>query len=162
MKNPFKTLITLLFSVFISITSISISNANESISGLDQLESMIDKHKGDVIYLDFWASWCIPCRKSFPWMNEIQTKYATKGFTVIAVNLDVEKSLADEFLLDVPANFPVIFDPSGDSARKLKLKGMPSSFLIDRDGKFVKRHNGFFSDKKPLYETEIEELLTSK
>ena len=124
-----------------------------------QLETMLSNNKGKVIYLDFWASWCVPCRKSFPWMNKVQADYASQNFTVVSVNVDKDFGLAQRFLTEMPASFPVIYDPNGELASKYKLQGMPSSFLINRDGKCVRGHKGFFSKKIATYETEIEQLL---
>lgn len=125
----------------------------------DLMKAELVKHKGKVVYVDFWASWCGPCRKSFPWMNEIQKKYAQQGFTVVSVNLDSDKANALEFLEELPASFPVVYDPEGKIARQFKVKGMPSSYVFDRQGKLVLSHVGFFKDKIPQYTKEIEILL---
>lgn len=124
-----------------------------------QYKDVIKQYKGDVIYLDFWASWCTPCRKSFPWMNKIQQKYADKNFKVISVNLDAEPNLAKQFLASTPANFTILYDPDGSLAEELQLKGMPSSFIINAEGKIVSAHVGFTDNKKVKYEQEIEQLL---
>ena len=126
------------------------------------LEQTLSKHKGEVVYLDFWASWCVPCRRSFPWMNEIQEKYKQQGFSIVSVNLDANKALAEKFLLELPANFSVIYDPKGKIAKHFKIQGMPSSMIIGRDGKIKSRHTGFFIDKIPQYQQEIEQLLKNK
>ncbi len=118
--------------------------------------------KGKVIYLDFWASWCAPCRKSFPWLNQIQAQYKDKGFTVIAVNVDVEKALATEFLAQIPANFPIVYDPEGNIANAYQLVGMPSSFIINKQGEIAVAHVGFHSKKIQQYQQEIEHLLNQK
>ena len=89
--------------------------------------------KGKVIYLDFWASWCQPCKKSFPWMHDLKEIYADQGFEIVAVNLDKDKKLADIFLKEMDVNFKIAFDKTGESASKYKVKGMPSSYLIGRD-----------------------------
>lgn len=123
------------------------------------LKAQLNKYQGQVIYLDFWASWCVPCRKSFPWMVEMQNKYKKDGFTVISINVDADKTLADSFLKTTPNNFPVIYDPQGDLAKEFKLKGMPSSYIFDRSGKIVKAHTGFFSHKKSEYEQELASLI---
>ena len=81
------------------------------------LEQALLEHQGKVVYIDFWASWCVPCRKSFPWMNAIQEKYKQQGFTVVSINLDANKALAEKFLLEMPASFPVIYDPKGKIAK---------------------------------------------
>jgi len=132
------------------------------VSSQAMLEQALLEHKGKVVYIDFWASWCVPCRKSFPWMNAIQDKYKQQGFTVISINLDANKVLAEKFLLEVPASFPVIYDPRGKLAKHFDIQGMPSSMLIGRDGKIKLRHTGFFTNKIKQYEQEIEQFLTEK
>lgn len=122
-------------------------------------ESAIKDYKGKIVYLDFWASWCGPCRKSFPWMNKMQTEYGSENFSVVSVNLDSDKELAEKFLVQTPANFPIVYDPNGDIASELKLKGMPSSFLINTRGKIISTHVGFTAEKKERYEQEILKLL---
>jgi len=120
---------------------------------------VIKPYKGRVVYLDFWASWCAPCRKSFPWMNELKHKFDNDKFVVVSINLDADDKLAERFLSQVPANFSIIYDPRGDLASELQLKGMPSSFIINTEGKIVSAHMGFTEKKKLRYEQEIKELL---
>lgn len=117
---------------------------------------------GQVIYLDFWASWCIPCRKSFPWMNSLEKRYGNKGFKVIAVNLDQEAEEAKSFLEQIPAHFTVAYDPEGVSAKTFKVKGMPSSYLIDRNGKLVFSHVGYREKENAAIEQKIKHLLKMK
>jgi thiol-disulfide isomerase/thioredoxin len=124
----------------------------------DLPESLSDL-KGSVVYIDFWASWCKPCRKSFPWMNDMQAKYANKGLQILAINLDQDSSLADGFLAKIAANFPVIYDPQGKIAEQYKLVGMPSSYLVDSEGNIRKAHKGFFDKKRSAYEQELIALL---
>jgi thiol-disulfide isomerase/thioredoxin len=114
--------------------------------------------KGKVVYVDFWASWCKPCRKSFPWMNAMQQKYAGK-FQVIAINLDSEQHLAADFLSKVPASMPIVYDPEGVIAKQYQLLGMPSSYLIDKKGHIRVAHKGFFSERSSQYEQEILTLI---
>lgn len=118
--------------------------------------------KGKVVYVDFWASWCGPCKQSFPFMNDLQAKYRAEGFEVLAVNLDAKREDADKFLAEVPAQFTLAFDAKGESAKRFEIKGMPSSYLIGRDGKVVAAHKGFKEvDRKDL-ETRIAQALTTK
>ena len=118
--------------------------------------------RGTVIYLDFWASWCIPCRESFPWMNKIEQQYSKKGFKVIAVNLDENRSQADAFLKKYPAQFTVGFDASGDSAEAFNVKGMPSSYLIDRRGNILSSHIGFRQKEIEQLESAIRAALAQQ
>lgn len=122
----------------------------------------IDDFKNQVVYLDFWASWCGPCRQSFPWMNEMQARYGDQGFKVIAINLDDERANADRFLAEVQANFDIGYDPDGKTAEMYNLKVMPSSYLIDRDGNLVLAHKGFKTRDRASMETRIKELLAKK
>jgi len=122
-------------------------------------EFNLDGLRGKVVYLDFWASWCTPCRKSFPWMNEMQSRYKVQGLEVVAVNLDKDKKLADAFLQDVRANFTIAFDAAGKSASQYRLEGMPNSYLIGRDGKIYMSHVGFREKDKGKMETAIQRLL---
>lgn len=112
---------------------------------------------GKVLYVDFWASWCGPCRQSFPWMNAMQEKYKAKGLQIIGINLDQQASAAEKFLAQTPAKFTVMFDPKGTSPRIYGVKGMPTSVLIGRDGKVIQQHAGFNEASRD----QLEQLLQS-
>ncbi len=122
-------------------------------------ELNLDQYRGQVVYVDFWASWCIPCKKSFPWMNEMHQKYKDQGLKIIAVNVDEESTDADKFLADIPAEFTILRDPEGKLAKQYKLVGMPTSLIFDTQGKLVSRHVGFKKSKIESYEAAIKELL---
>jgi len=118
--------------------------------------------KGKVVYVDFWASWCGPCKQSFPFMNELQSKYGPQGFEIVAVNLDARRDDADRFLVDTPARFTVAFDAKGESAKRFEVKGMPSSYLIGRDGKVVALHKGFKEEDRKSLDSGIAQALATK
>jgi thiol-disulfide isomerase/thioredoxin len=117
------------------------------------------KYQGKVVYLDFWASWCGPCRQSFSWMNEMQGKYAAQGLQVIAVNLDEKKEDALRFLSSNPASFTVAFDPNGATPLSYRVMGMPTSLLIGTDGKIILAHMGFKDADKSALEDRIKVSL---
>jgi cytochrome c biogenesis protein CcmG/thiol:disulfide interchange protein DsbE len=119
----------------------------------------LENFSGKVVYLDFWASWCGPCRQSFPWMNEMRAKYAEQGLEIIAVNLDADAGDAAEFLAEHPASFTVLYDDEGITPRSYAVKGMPTSYLISRDGQLVSGHLGFNVSDKQDMEAAIQELL---
>ena len=120
------------------------------------------KLKGKVVYLDFWASWCDPCRKSFPWMNDIHSRYDSKKFTIIAVNLDANKKDATKFLGKMPADFDIAYDPNGKVAAKYNLKAMPSSYLIDKKGQLVFAHKGYREGDSTEIEEKIRKLINAR
>ena len=111
--------------------------------------------KGKVVYVDFWASWCAPCKQSFPWMNEMQAKYGARGLQIVAVNVDARREDADKFLAEVPAAFLIGFDPKGDSPKRFQIKGMPSSVLVGPTGQVVQVHAGFRPDDRKAQEDAI-------
>lgn len=114
---------------------------------------------GKIVYLDYWASWCGPCRQSFPWMNDMQAKYGPQGLRIIAVNLDAKPEDARKFLARQPASFTLAFDPTGQTPRQFGVKGMPSSFLIGRDGAILARHMGFKEADRAELEKQIVDAL---
>jgi cytochrome c biogenesis protein CcmG, thiol:disulfide interchange protein DsbE len=118
--------------------------------------------KGKVVYVDFWASWCGPCRQSFPFMNELQAKYRAQGLEIVAINLDAKRADADQFLTQTPAQFTVAFDAKSDSAKRFEVKGMPYSYVIGRDGKVIATHNGFNLDDRKALEAHIASALNAK
>lgn len=119
----------------------------------------LSKYQGKLVYLDFWASWCGPCRQSFPWMNALQSKYGGQGLQIIGVNLDQKNDDARQFLMANPAQFLVAFDPSGTTPRSYGIKGMPSSVLIGPDGRVLYEHSGFRDADKSVLEEKIKSSL---
>jgi thiol-disulfide isomerase/thioredoxin len=122
----------------------------------------LSAYRGKVVYLDFWASWCNPCRTSFPWMNQMQSSLGHKGLVIIAVNVDHDRELADEFLQSNGADFKVVYDPDGEIARQYNFRDMPTSILIGRDGKIRSVHNGFFPNREDSYFSDVQALLNER
>lgn len=151
------SLLCLFILIFSTLTACEKRDAGPKAS----LERLLNQHKGNVIYVDFWASWCAPCRESLPWLAKMQRTYENEGFTVISINTDNQKQLADDFLKSISHNFPVIYDPKGKLATQFKVKGMPSSFIFDRSGKIAITHTGFLSHKKTQYQEELNALLSA-
>jgi thiol-disulfide isomerase/thioredoxin len=119
-----------------------------------------DSLAGKVVVIDFWASWCGPCKESFPAMNELQKKYSEKGLVIIAVNEDEEASDMKDFLKDNPANFTVVRDARQKLVAVAGIGTMPSSFVFGPDGKIKFTHSGFHgTETRKQYEQEIESLL---
>ncbi len=124
------------------------------------LEGALPDLKGKVVLVDFFASWCGPCKESFPAMQELHQKYGDKGLVIVAINLDKKKDDMEGFLKKHPASFTIVRDAANKLVSELKIPTMPSSFLLDRSGKIVSFHRGFKgSETKKKYEQEIEALL---
>ncbi len=145
------------------LTSLNLAAATEApdikLPGL-QGEVELDALAGKVVYLDFWASWCKPCVKSFPWMKKIKSSYQALDFEILAINLDKDRKLADAFLEKMQVNFLIGYDADGVTAESYQLRGMPSSFLIGRDGKIYATHIGFRDKDKAKIEQAIKQLIS--
>src|SRR4051812_46734565 len=119
----------------------------------------LSQYRGEVVVVDFWASWCKPCRQSIPWLNAMRARYGASGLDVIGVNVDAEHDDAERFLRDVPIQFDIIYDPNGELAKQFKVQGMPSSYVFDRQGVLVQTHLGFQDAKKDRNEAALKDLL---
>lgn len=122
----------------------------------------LDRLKGKVVYVDFWASWCGPCRRSFPWMNDMQQKYGGKGFVVVGVNVDKKRADAEKFLAQIPAAFTIVYDEAGTTPSAYGVKGMPSSYLVDAAGRVAYVERGFLDEHKADIEQRIAALVSGK
>ncbi len=115
--------------------------------------------RGKVVYLDFWASWCGPCRVSFPQLEQLRQELGPRGFEVLAVNVDELEPDALGFLEEVPVSYPVVRDGSGDSPRAYGVPGMPTGYLIDRTGAVRLVHEGYRRSDGAALRDAIIELL---
>ncbi len=116
-------------------------------------------YRGKVVYLDFWASWCGPCRLSFPYMQRLAAVYAAKPFALMAVNVDHSRERADAFLAQFGPNIHVVYDPDGHLAVKYGVREMPTSVVIDKTGRVRFTHDGFYEAQEAVYEDHIIRLL---
>src|SRR4051794_2553142 len=119
----------------------------------------LSAYAGKVVLVDFWASWCGPCKASFPALDALQREWRARGLDVIAVNVDESRHAADSFLARRPHELAVAFDPRGDIASAFKVDGMPSSFILDRAGSVRFSHAGYSAKVLAAYRSEIETLL---
>ncbi|HYF60480.1 MAG TPA: TlpA disulfide reductase family protein [Burkholderiaceae bacterium] len=118
--------------------------------------------RGKVVLLDFWASWCAPCRRSFPWMNALHERYGPQGLVVLAVNVDARGADARRFLAETPASFRVAWDPAGEAARRFAIRAMPSSVLVGADGRVLSVHAGFRDGDADALEARIRDALARR
>lgn len=110
-------------------------------------------------WVDFWASWCTPCKLAFPWMNEMHERYAARGLRIVGINVDRREADAHRFLQQTPARFALAFDAEGASAKLMKVQVMPSSFLVAPDRRIVLVHRGFRLEDRAALEQQLRNAL---
>ena len=145
----------------LTLIIVSVTNTSTAAPVIPYLFN-IDNYKGKVVYLDFWASWCGPCKFSFPYMEDLASQYGDRGLVIFADNLDHTSTKADAFLHDNGISLPIIFDQKGVLASRYKVEDMPTSILFDRHGRIRYVHKGFYKDKEDEYTSHIIELLNEK
>lgn len=122
----------------------------------------LQQYKGQVIYVDFWASWCGPCAESFPFLNAMHQKFKDQGLQIVGINLDEDLKDAETFLVKTPASFKLVKDTTKQCAINFDVKAMPSSYLIDRKGNIHHIHLGFRTADTKELEALIAKTIESK
>ena len=118
--------------------------------------------KGKVMLVDFWASWCTPCKGSFPVLNELASRFGPRGAVVIGVNVDESQAAMQDFLKENPARFPILHDARQQLVQRVNVDSMPTSFIVDASGKIRFIHRGFHGQKtREEYVREIESVLSA-
>jgi cytochrome c biogenesis protein CcmG, thiol:disulfide interchange protein DsbE len=158
-SSDMKLLLTLALAGIITSLAVADPAPNFQLMDRNNHKVTLDSLRGKVVYLDFWASWCVPCKQSFPWMSALRAQYGEDKLAVVAVNLDKKRGPVLDFLDKNPATFTIVFDPDGKVAESYQVKGMPSTYLIDKDGNIQHTHIGFRDGDKAELSTKIEELL---
>jgi thiol-disulfide isomerase/thioredoxin len=156
MSNPFSLRLgrrTLLAACAALVAVAPIASRAEA-DGLD-----LAKYRGKVVYVDFWASWCGPCKLSFPFMQQLAARYPAGDVAIVTINLDRQRPQAEAFLRQVHGTLPVVYDPTGSLAKTWKVADMPTSLVFDRKGTMRFRHQGFFPGKAAEYEAHIAQLV---
>ncbi len=126
----------------------------------DQGEKLnLGAYRGKVLLIDFWATWCPPCRKSMPFLNSVRNQRLRGGFEVIAINVDEDRGEAEKFLQAIAVDYQIAFDPAGECPRIFGLKAMPSSYLVDRQGTVRLIHQGYRDSDQDRIREQIDALL---
>ncbi|TQV86579.1 TlpA family protein disulfide reductase [Aliikangiella coralliicola] len=115
--------------------------------------------RGQVVLLNFWASWCGPCRQEMPILDEIHKKYEPLGFAVLGVNVDLKSEKAIDYLRGTPVKFPILLDPKSKVSEQYSVSAMPSTAIIDRDGNVRYVHAGYKTGDEEKYKNKIKELM---
>lgn len=119
----------------------------------------LSQFQGKVLYVDFWASWCGPCRQSLPLLNELRQELGAQGFEVLAINLDENPQDGLAFLQQYPVSYPVVSDPQAETPKIYGLKAMPTSYLLDKQGNIRVVHAGFKEGDIVKIRSQVMQLL---
>lgn len=162
LKSPRKSLLILAAFAVTLATIAAQPKVGEAAPDLSKIkfEGSLPDLKDRVVLVDFWASWCAPCKKSFPVMKELHEKFNARGFTIVAISVDEDKSAMDSFLKKNPVPFTTVRDAAGRAPELFGADKMPTSFLIAPDGRIVAVHSGFEGEStRKQYLNEIEAAL---
>ena len=118
--------------------------------------------KNKILVIDFWASWCAPCKKAFPALCEIQNEYLEKDVVVVGVNVDKDKSSMEKFLRKNSHNFKIIFDIDKNLVSELNVKTMPTTFIVDKNFKIIAEKQGYFKKTKTEIKSILDKLIDEK
>lgn len=110
----------------------------------------LSDYRGQVVLLNFWASWCGPCRQEMPLLQVLYKRYNKLGFTILGVNVDTDSSKANHYLRDIKVSFPILYDTKNAVVKKFNVNAMPTTVIIDKNGNMRFMHQGY----KPGYENE--------
>ncbi len=115
--------------------------------------------RGQVVMINFWASWCGPCRQEMPILNQLYQRYEPMGFTLLGVNVEEDSAAANKVLREIPVDFPVLYDNKNQVSETYQVRAMPSTILIDRDGKVRYLHKGYKPGYEEDYQKQVRELI---
>lgn len=130
-----------------------------TLTSLSGQPGALNQYKGQVVMLNFWATWCGPCQQEMPLLDQMYKKYKPAGFTLIGVNVDKEAAAVKELLARKPVTFPVLLDPANQVSKAYHVDEMPSSVIIDRKGQIRYIHRGYRPGDENEYQDRIRQLI---
>jgi thiol-disulfide isomerase/thioredoxin len=161
--NKMNSLRALLLAALVAVPAMAVAPAGPAPSF--KLDSMagkpvsLDQFKGQVVMINFWATWCGPCRTEMPILEKLHAKYKPMGFTMIGVNVEPDSSLAAKWLQTTPVTFPILFDTKSEVSKLYSVAGMPSTVIIDRKGNMRWLHRGYKPGDENEYLNQIRALV---
>jgi len=133
--------------------------ANFTLKSAEGDNIRLSEYRGQVVLLNFWASWCGPCRQEMPELDQLHQRYEGLGFTVFGVNVEQDRKMADKVLRDIPVTFPILFDDQNAVSELYDVDAMPVTVLVDRSGDIRYMHRGYKPGYEIEYEAQIRELV---
>jgi thiol-disulfide isomerase/thioredoxin len=162
-----RSLPRLLTACLITLVCVSLAGAaavkgpapNFTLKSLGGKNLKLSEMTGNVVLINFWASWCGPCREEMPLLNALHKKYAPLGFTVLGVNVEEDLDGAINFLGHVPVDFPILLDNTNKVSKQYKVVAMPTTVVVDRDGNMRYLHEGYKLGDEKKYRQMIKKLV---
>ena len=130
-----------------------------TLQSVDGKTVSLAQFKGDVVMINFWASWCGPCRQEMPLLDNIYKQYKDMGFTLIGVNVEPDSSSANAWLKKTPVSYPILYDPKSQVSQLYQVQAMPTTVIIDRKGIVRYVHNGYLPGDENQYMNSIRALI---
>lgn len=151
------TLLSLTALLLMPVTGMSISGKapDFTLKSRDGKNLRLSDYRGQVVMINFWASWCGPCRQEMPLLEDLYKRYSKLGFTIVGVNVDTDSSKANNYLKDVTVSFPIVYDTSNNVSKTFNVNAMPTTVIVDRNGNMRFLHQGY----KPGYENEYKKQV---
>jgi peroxiredoxin len=158
------SLIALVFGVFAASSLAAGSMAGQQAPDFALKSSTgenmrLSEYRGDVVMINFWATWCGPCQQEMPHLDALYSRYQRVGFNLLGVNVDVDTGRAMDMIEDLGVNFPVLFDPRGEVSKLYGVSSMPFTIIVDREGTVRYVHDGYESGYEDMYLDQIRSLL---
>jgi len=166
-KNISQSFSRLLMVCLVSLMCINLASAaavkgpapNFTLKSMSGKNLKLSEMTGNVVLINFWASWCGPCREEIPYLNALHKKYAPLGFTVLGVNVEEQMDGARGFLGNVPVDFPILLDNTNKVSKQYKVVAMPTTVVIDRDGNMRYLHEGYKPGDEKKYRQMVKKLV---
>jgi len=158
-----KFLLTVLVLIMPASLAFAVRNVgpaeNFTLKSAEGKNIRLSEYRGQVVLINFWASWCGPCRQEMPHLDALQQKYEGLGFTVFGINVEQNRDMADKVLRDIPVTFPILFDDENIVSELYDVDAMPATVLVDRNGEIRFIHRGYKAGYEKEYERQIRSLI---
>lgn len=119
----------------------------------------LSDYRGQVLLINFWASWCGPCRQEMPLLEDLYKRYSKLGFTILGVNVDTDSTKANNYLKDMSVTFPILYDTSNAVSKSYKVNAMPTTVIVDRNGNMRFLHQGYLPGYEKDYKKQVVQLI---
>ena len=158
-KNVVTVAVSLVFSAAVFAVELSGPAPDFTLKSRDGKNVRLSELRGQVVMINFWASWCGPCRQEMPHLEAIHNEYVDYGFTLLGINVDEKQELAEKLLAQIPVSFPILFDPSSSVSKQYNVDAMPTTILIDRDGNLRHLHRAYRPGFEDMYRNQVKALV---